>query len=268
MTTIAHISDLHFGAESVAATAALKNALDQLNADIVIATGDLTQSGRRREFQKAHAFLSTISAPIFAVPGNHDVPVRNLWARFVEPYARFQRYVSAVVNPLHTNDRLTVIGLNSARRAAPELNWSFGRLSQDQIRCAAEQLNSAPKQSLKAVALHHPLKYGPGAAGSRIVGRGGEALRALTKAGLDMAFTGHVHHSTASVLSIEGRGVVVIEAGTATSIRTRGEAPAFNLVHADQHTICVDIMRLNGDGFSKSDSTAFSYAGDTGWRRV
>ena len=268
MTTIAHISDLHFGAESAEAVSALSGALDQISADIVIVTGDLTQGGRRREFERASAFLSQIRSPVFVVPGNHDVPVRNLWARFIEPYARFERYVGDALNPLCANGQMTVLGLNSARRAAPELNWSFGRLSQRQILDAAEKLRAAPQQSLKAVALHHPLKLGPGTAGSRIVGRGREALIALSRAGLDIAFTGHVHHSHASVSTVEGRGVVIVEAGTATSNRTRGEPPAFNVVRNQNGSIRVEIVRFTNDRFTIDNSALFAFDRDIGWASV
>ena len=268
MEKIAHISDLHFGAQSPIAAEALAEALRQLNPDLVIVTGDLTQSGRRIEFQMASKFLAAITAPVFAVPGNHDVPVRNLWARFVEPYARFERYVGDETDPVFKSKRLVLVGLNSARRAAPELNWSYGRLSQEQIATAVQQFKEAPGQTLKAIALHHPLKLGPGAAGSRIVGRGREALAELSSAGLDVAFTGHVHHSNASLLSADERSVILVEAGTATSIRTRGEPPAFNVVRADANTVCVDVMRFAGSRFKKDGSAKFTSDGLSGWAQI
>ena len=36
-------------------------------------------------FQAARSFLDSLSAPWFAVPGNHDIPERNLWRRFFDP---------------------------------------------------------------------------------------------------------------------------------------------------------------------------------------
>jgi 3',5'-cyclic AMP phosphodiesterase CpdA len=266
VTSIAHLSDLHFGAASPVAVDALLSDLSETAPDIIVITGDLTQEGRRKEFEAAKSFLRNLPAPFLVVPGNHDVPVRNLWARFADPYNRFERYVEGAIDPVFKNDNIVVVGLNSARRAALSMNWSFGRLSNRQIRNAAAQLDDAPKEAVKIVAVHHPFVKGPGRAGSRIVGRGGEAMAAFVESGLDMTLTGHVHHSNAHVLPVADRGVVVAQAGTATSLRTRGEPPSYHRINASAGAITVRTRTLEGNSFTESGLAGFAYEKEQGWR--
>ena len=66
---------------------------------LVVVSGDFTQRGTRSEFEQARSFLSSLSAPFFAVPGNHDVPMLNLFTRLANPYALYQRYIDPDLEP-------------------------------------------------------------------------------------------------------------------------------------------------------------------------
>lgn len=266
MRRIAHISDLHFGAVSPRAAAALADDLHSRKPDLIVVTGDLTQGGRRKEFESAYGFLEALPAKRLVIPGNHDVPVRDLWARFTAPYDRFKRYLNAPVDPVHTDEVISIVGLNSARRAAFDINWSYGRLSKSQIRKTADALRRAPERTLKAVAVHHPFVRGPGRAGARTVGRADEALSAFVSCGLDLVMTGHVHQSSADMLNVNGRSIVIIQAGTATSMRTRLEAPAYNLIDASLNEIRVRVASYDGVRFNVGDAAPFRKHDHSGWR--
>ena len=58
-----------------------------------------------------------------------------------------------------------------------------------------------------------------------------------------MFLTGHLHLSytghTAGRYRIAGRTAVIVEAGTATSTRQRGETNSFNLLHVERSNIVV-----------------------------
>jgi len=264
-THIAHISDLHFGAASAQAVSALVNDLEAQQPDIIVITGDLTQAGRRREFEAGRDFLNALSANKLIVPGNHDLPVINLWSRFITPYNRFERYMSGMINPIFNNAGVTIVGLNTARRAALDINWSYGRLSRSQILRATENLENAPMGNVKIIAAHHPFVLGPGRAGSRTVGRGAEALSGFAASGLDIALTGHVHHSSAEIFEVDARKIVMIQAGTATSIRTRQEPPAYNDIKASTAYITVETRVFHGNGFMADGEKAFRNTDCGGW---
>jgi 3',5'-cyclic-AMP phosphodiesterase len=55
----------------------LRRAIDRLNAleprpDVVLATGDLVEDGKRKEYKRLRELLDRLELPLFVVPGNHD----------------------------------------------------------------------------------------------------------------------------------------------------------------------------------------------------
>src|SRR6202040_2458563 len=80
---IAQITDLHVRPRGwlcnrvVETNAMLGRALTSLNAlkpvpDLVIATGDLVDTGRVEEYQVLREELGRLAMPVFLIPGNHD----------------------------------------------------------------------------------------------------------------------------------------------------------------------------------------------------
>ena len=82
---ILHLSDLHTGTrEESRVEAALARLVEQVQPELVVASGDLTHRGRRDEHERAHRFLSELGPPVLAVPGNHDMPY-TFPKRFTQP---------------------------------------------------------------------------------------------------------------------------------------------------------------------------------------
>ena len=77
--TIAQISDTHIGEKrSPHAVENLKKAVEMVNArhpDAVILSGDIGESLRDR--QQAKEILRSVKAPLYYVPGNHDVQLSH-----------------------------------------------------------------------------------------------------------------------------------------------------------------------------------------------
>ena len=88
MRVVAHLSDLHFGRIDPAALEPLRRRVIELTPDLVVISGDLTQRARAQQFREARAFLDSLPGPQIVVPGNHDVPLYNVLARFLRPLAR------------------------------------------------------------------------------------------------------------------------------------------------------------------------------------
>ena len=82
MRTIVHLSDLHFGRVDPRIVAPLTRAVNDAAPDLIAVSGDFTQRARRRQFADARAFLDTLRFRQLVVPGNHDVPLYNVAARF------------------------------------------------------------------------------------------------------------------------------------------------------------------------------------------
>ena len=76
MTTVFHVSDLHFGWPAVPEQIdAIEQIIHESRFDVVVISGDLTQRARSGEFQRAAAFIRDARkvSRVIAVPGNHDV---------------------------------------------------------------------------------------------------------------------------------------------------------------------------------------------------
>ena len=85
MTVIAHISDLHISKsdfdEEMFMLAVAE--INELQPDMIILTGDITNNGYYKQFKQATKYLAMFEPPLFAVPGNHDA--RNLGYQTFEP---------------------------------------------------------------------------------------------------------------------------------------------------------------------------------------
>lgn len=82
MRTLVHLSDIHFGRVDATIIEPLVALIAELKPDVVTISGDLTQRARSEQFQEARAFLDRLPNPQIVVPGNHDVPLYNVFARF------------------------------------------------------------------------------------------------------------------------------------------------------------------------------------------
>jgi 3',5'-cyclic AMP phosphodiesterase CpdA len=231
MTRLAHLSDLHFGRVEPQTLVKLRAAVDACEPDIVVVTGDLTQSGRQREFHDAAQFLKTLERPVVAVPGNHDVPVHHLGRRFFAPWRLFSSHIGSFAATCAEAGRAAVIGVNTARRAQPRFNWSYGRLRNRDIAAAVEKAaKAAAMEKLVFIAAHHPFRLSVGSAGSRIVGRGELGLKRFAESGVAAVMTGHVHVTSVAPVASTGDRILSIQAGTSASTRLRAEAASFLLI--------------------------------------
>ena len=101
MRTIIHLSDLHFGRIDQAIVNPLLEFIHAAKPDLVAISGDLTQRARISEYESARQFLQAIPFPKIVVPGTHDLPLHNLFSRFVCKLDRYRRFVSADLEPFY-----------------------------------------------------------------------------------------------------------------------------------------------------------------------
>ena len=239
MRTLVHLSDLHFGRIDQALIAPLIQSIEAIAPDVVVVSGDLTQRARSGEFKAARQFLDALPKPQIVVPGNHDIPLHNVFNRFVRPLDKYRRYIATDLEPTWVDAEIAVLGVNTARSAT----FKDGRINAEQIDRLEGRLRSADGNVIKVVVTHHPFDLPAHYASSDLVGRASIAMRAFAEHGIDLLLAGHLHASHAGGTAVRHRiadySALAVQAGTATSTRGRGEVNSFNVIRVDAPRITV-----------------------------
>ena len=253
MTTFAHISDLHFGREVPAVIDGLIESLEQADPDLIIISGDLTQRARASQFRKGEWFLNRLPCPYLIVPGNHDLPLYNLFKRFHRPWGNWTHFVTNDLAPVVHGDDFIVAGVNTARRWATLFDQTRGRISASQTGSAINHLKAAPDTHLRILVAHHPFWLPEEQMRRHLIGGRDKALATLRQVNVDMILSGHVHVAFSQLVD----GIIVVHAGTGISNRYHGQANSFNIIHGDRHRITIDVSVWDGKGFSQAEERTF-----------
>jgi 3',5'-cyclic AMP phosphodiesterase CpdA len=271
MATIAHLSDVHFGRHDDQVVAAVDAFLEERRPDLVVISGDFTQRARVEQYKMACAWLDRVQSTglaTLAVPGNHDVPLYDVVRRFARPLNRYKKYIDDDLCPWFETEELAVLGINTAR----SLTIKDGSISREQIAMIRDRFRDVSEEKTKILVTHHPLFAMPiGDEGelSKVVKRDGDALEAVAEAGVDMLLAGHFHRTFANSARdmVETAGAaLVIQAGTATSTRLRGdELQSFNWLDLGKDQVELQVQRWDGAAFVAGRPTTFEYA-DGNWR--
>ena len=249
MTRILHIADLHFGAEEPRLVERLREQIERLAPDVVVAAGDFTQYGKRREFAAAREFLNSFSVPVVASPGNHDVPYTNLFSRLLSPWRRFNNHMEGRIDPRWADADLAIETFETARGLQFRLDWSLGRARPDQAREVAGRLKrNTPDNGVRVVTCHHPLIAPGGPKGRAKTKYGAEAADVFLSGGADMVLTGHLHTAFAIPDGRDGHKCWFIGVSTALSHRTREEPAGFNVIDVEDHEGLLTVHAADDDG--------------------
>lgn len=261
---ICHLSDLHFGHHDTRVADALAADVVAATPDLVVISGDFTQLGTEPEFRAARAFLDELKLPFFAVPGNHDVPARNLLTRLLNPYGAYRRYISNDLEPLLELDGVVIAGIRTSRRARAELNWAHGSISRGQLRRLESRLGGSPPDALRIVVAHHPLMQPEGDVQKpmRLVRRADLALETFARLGVRLVLSGHFHLSYArnhGQIAVEAAPtgltrsaaapILVAQAGSAVSTRLRGGANGYNVIDISDGQIGLTVREWDGSAW-------------------
>ena len=270
MARLIHLSDLHFGAHDPKLVDAVAQRVDEEKPDLVVISGDFTQRARIEQFKEACEFLDRLREAghdVLAVPGNHDVPLYDVFRRFLSPLTRYRRFIDETLCPFHELPGVSLLGINTAR----SLTFKDGRISHEQLKFIRETFERSNPSSLRVLVTHHPLFALPvGETGDveRAAGRSELALDAAADAGIDMLLAGHHHtastHSARDLVTRAGPALVV-QAGTATSTRLRDEEQSFNRIDIDADSVTLTLQTWAGEKFESSTAQRFELAGDH-WR--
>lgn len=264
MRRILHLSDLHYGRADPDLEPPLLAAIEELQADLVVISGDFTQRARRSQFRAARAFLDRIATPVLAVPGNHDTSVHNLYQRFLRPFHRYRTYINPELEPTMEDDEISVVGVNTVNR----FSWQRGKFSHHTVVRVCDAFGEESNK-LKIAVMHHPLEHGP-MIDKRLMRGADRALAALSDCGADVVLSGHLHTASAAPFSA-APGLLFVQAGTGLSTRLRGEVNNFNVLDVDGAQVSVTTWSnesaRGAQAFTSGESATYA-RGARGWERV
>lgn len=271
--SLVHLSDPHFGGVAdLRQITAVEELLPDLSPRVTVLSGDVTLRSRHGEFQAARAFVRELerTAPVYVIPGNHDV--QWWWRPFIPfgrdaKYRKYRRYFGPDLAPtLRLPGAVVASGLTShgvglgsigMTRYGPRLRDIAvkGHLPNREIERVSRIFAEAEPEALRVLVVHHNVTRGEL---SRRMGlaRWRRAQRRIVESGADLVLCGHDHQEATEVL--DGR-VVVSCAGT-LSTRSRGDRPSvFHRITAEDDAIHVEQYRWIADQalFKRADVHTF-----------
>ena len=252
MARIAHISDIHFGRIDPAIAEALVVDLAAHPPSLLVISGDLTQRARVSQYKAAAEYLKRLPSPQLVIPGNHDVPLWNVFRRFFAPHQRFQQYISADLNPVWRREGLIVVGVNTSRSFTRTSGW----ISPEQMQAIKTAFAGANDSDHRVLVTHHPFIPSPAHPKADVLRRAAEVLADLESCKVDLLLAGHLHHAYRDDVRVFYRdarhSVLSIQAGTAASTRLRGEPNSYNLITLDGNDVQINVRTWTGERFEQS----------------
>ena len=228
LVKIAHVSDLHFGEADLGVAEALRESLLDFAPDLILVTGDITTSGRTREFRMARAYLDSLPYRKVVVMGNHDI-LNGIYLPML---------VTPLFNPQRTNLRyrrkipydsdfrlngLKIVGLNSTK------NFSFAR-----GRIRKDEFARFDSDCVRVLALHHHIIAIPGTGERNMIVNVDDAIEGILKHGINYVFHGHRHRAAHFRLEsfmwdrAVNHPIDIFACGTTLSPRVQGDDPYNN----------------------------------------
>ena len=228
---IVQLSDLHVGSQFLQEKFdTVVDEINELNPDVIVITGDLTNEGLMKEYEKCKSLLTKFNTKkIIAISGNHDY--RNTG------YLLFKRFFPfEAVNELSNDVVLVTVGT-----ARPDRN--NGEVGYRQT-LWLERTMKKYKDKVKIVAMHHHLIPIPDTGSDQLtVVDAGDVLRAVLDSQVDVVLCGHKHRPWAWNFG----KLTVVNAGAATSERVRGLFEnTYNILTISNKKIQVDLKIVGG----------------------
>jgi Icc protein len=194
---IAQISDTHIKRKGrllhhmIDTARYLKRAVKRLNAldprpDVVLATGDLVESGKPKEYKRLRKLLGDLEIPLFVIPGNHDDRANFREAFADHPYLpKNGPYLQYVVEQY----QVRLIALDSTADGRPG-----GEVDEPRLRWLETRLCEQPSRPTILFMHHPPFKTGIKPVDA-LGFRGVDELAALVRAHPQIVrvLGGHIH---------------------------------------------------------------------------
>jgi len=228
---IVQLSDLHVGSQfQLDVFETVVKEVNELNPDVIVITGDLTNEGLMQEYEKCKSLLTKFNTKkIIAISGNHDY--RNTGYLLFKKFFPFE-----AVNELSDDVVLVTVGTARPDRNNGEVGYRQNLW--------LERTMKKYKDKVKIVAMHHHLIPIPDTGSDQLtVVDAGDVLRAVLDSQVDVVLCGHKHRPWAWNFG----KLNVVNAGTVTSERVRGLFEnTYNILTISNKKVQVDLKIVGG----------------------
>ncbi|MEM3144053.1 MAG: metallophosphoesterase [Candidatus Nitrosotenuis sp.] len=228
---IVQLSDIHVGSQfQESVFERVIEEVNQLKPDAVIVTGDLTNEGLAKEYEKAKKLLSRLhTKKIITISGNHDY--RNTGYLLFKKYFPFE-----TVNELEGDVVVVTIGTARPDRDEGEVGYRQNLW--------LERTMKKYKDKIKILAMHHHLIGIPDTGSARVeVIDAGDVLRTILSTKVNLVLCGHKHRPWIWNF----KELAIVNAGTASSERVRGLFEnTYNIITIKNKKIHVDLKIVGG----------------------
>ncbi len=228
---IVQLSDLHVGSQFLPEVfETLVKEVNELKPDVIVITGDLTNEGLMKEYEKCKSLLTKFNTQkIISISGNHDY--RNTGYLLFKKFFPFQ-----TVNELDDDIVLVTVGTARPDRNEGEVGYRQNLW--------LERTMKKYKDKVKIVAMHHHLIAIPDTGSDQLtVVDAGDVLRIVLDTKVDVVLCGHKHRPWAWNFG----KLTVVNAGTATSERVRGLFEnTYNILTISEKKVHVELKIVGG----------------------
>ena len=226
MTVLLQVSDPHFGTEQPRVVEALQQLARKLGVDVLVLSGDITQRARSGQFARAREFVDALAPPaLVAIPGNHDIPLFNVFARALTPYRNYTRCFGSDLEPVVDLPDALVVAVNTTR----PYRHKHGEVSAAQVERVSARLRRAQSGQVRVVVVHQPVLAVKPSDEVNVLRGAERAVFEWSAAGVDLILGGHIHlpyvRSLRTAHPALRANVFAVQAGTAVSHRVREGVP-------------------------------------------
>lgn len=255
MINIVHLSDLHFGTEKIDAIASLIATVNELQPEVIVISGDFTQRAKVHQFKSAKNLIEQLAcANIICVPGNHDIPLHNIFSRIFFPLKNYKQFITDNLNPYFIQDKVAILGINSTT----PFTVMDGFISPAQLNMLKEKFLELPPDIIKIACMHHNMikpEY------HKVIINLDALLKTLAECRVNLILAGHLHDAFIEKIERDfiHHPMYVVTAGTTLSYRLRTQPNSFNFITLHPDGFSLQIYELLNQRFHPQEKRTFRF---------
>lgn len=259
---IVHLSDLHFGKHvSTEKLGILTKDINEWRPELALVSGDVTDNGKKSQFQDALDFLNSLDCQYMVVPGNREICPWAFW-EWVFPFAAMSRHRSyfgpedRIVKVIDSH-KIVVFGLNTIHQLP---SWP-GKLTRE-TRYWFREESAKYNDMMKILILHHPVfpVVRSSSFWAHFLSDAGDILQTISQNGFSLILQGHKHRSAVMEVNIPQNNSRIVVSCAGAPLMPFWD-PSYHRIIASKDVIGVECRVFKNKEFLAAGSYEFTGIG-------